>query len=187
MNHPLVSNTKKIQTPQIFFLIGLMGSGKTHWARHISANSKFNFIDLDTTIEKEASSSISQIFATQGEIFFREKETEILTLLPKRLKKDQQTIVATGGGTACFNDNMKWMNENGITIWLNEAIENIVQRVSQQKNLRPLISQLSQQDLFNYFTNQLQERKQYYNQSDYCLNRDEITAVNLKKIMSLYV
>ena len=187
MNHPLVNNTKKIQNPQLFFLVGLMGSGKTHWGGYIAANSKINFIDLDTVIEKETSLSVSEIFATLGEAFFREKETEILKLVHLRLKKDQHTIIATGGGTACFNDNMKWMNENGITIWLNEAIENIVQRVSQQKNLRPLISQLSQLDLFNYFTNQLQERKQYYNQSYYCLNRDEITSVNLKKIMSLYV
>ena len=173
------------QKPIIFFLIGLMGTGKTHWGKALATNNHFNFIDLDAAIEANVGLSISQIFTTKGEVFFREKETEILHLLQDFLPK--HTIVATGGGTPCFSNNMKWMNENGITIWLNNSIESIVERSVGAKLQRPLITNIPNQNLFSFFTNQLKERKEFYSQSKHSLNADEISENNLQKIITLYV
>ena len=173
------------QKPILFFILGLMGTGKTHLGKALAANNNFNFTDLDTAIESNIGLSISQIFAIKGETFFREKETEILTLLCK--ETHQHTIVATGGGTPCFNNNINWMNENGITIWLNNSIENIVERTIGAKLQRPLITNIPNQNLFSFFTNQLEERKAFYSQSKHCLTANEITENNLQKIINLYV
>lgn len=177
--------THTSQKPSIFFLLGLMGTGKTYWGQALAANNNFNFIDLDTAIENNIGLPISQIFATKGEAFFREKEAEILKFICK--KTHQHTIVATGGGTPCFSDNINWMNKNGITIWLNGSIENIVERTIGAKLQRPLIANIPNQNLYSFFANQLQERSVFYNQSKHCLNVEKINENYLQKIINLYV
>ncbi len=176
--------TNASKKPITFFLIGLMGTGKTHLGKALATNNHFNFIDLDTTVETNVGLSISQIFSTKGEIYFRQKETE---LLQEIILHNKNTIVATGGGVPCFNNNIKWMNENGITIWLNNSIETIVERTIGAKLLRPLIANIPNQNLFSFFTNQLNERKGFYSQSKHCLNAGEINEINLQKIINLYV
>lgn len=162
-----------------------MGSGKTHFAHLLATNNNYNFIDLDTIIESNTGSSVAEIFNTKGEFFFREKETQALhsTVNVSYTKN----IVATGGGTPCFNNNMHWMNENGITIWLNQSIENIVERTVGAKLQRPLIANIPNKNLFNFFTNQLQQRTEFYKQSKHSLTANDINENNLQKIINLYV
>lgn len=167
----------------IFFLVGLMGSGKTHWGKLLSEKNNFNFVDLDAAIESSAELSIAQIFAEKGAVFFRNLEAEILT----QTNYSSFTIVATGGGTPCYHNNMQWMNENGVTLWLNQSIEKIVEQIISEKKHRPLIADVSNQHLSAFFADLLQERKFYYQQSKHCLSANEINETNFQKIIDFYV
>ena len=89
-----------------------MGSGKTHWGKIWAEMNGFIFIDLDAEIEKEVGKSIAAIFENKGEPYFREIEAATL----RTFAGAQNTIVACGGGTPCFYENIKWMNEQGTTI-----------------------------------------------------------------------
>src|SRR5215217_1973749 len=107
------------------FLIGFMGSGKTFVGKKLAQLLKTTFIDLDEVIEKSEEKTISQIFSQNGEEFFRERESHYL----KSLSERSNVVIATGGGTPCFHDNMKWMNENGITIYLKAKSEILFDRL----------------------------------------------------------
>ena len=84
-----------------FFLVGMPGSGKSTTAKYISEHTDLNFIDLDVEIEKNFGKKINEIFSDKGEKYFRNKETNVLK---KIVEKNNNFILATGGGTPCFND-----------------------------------------------------------------------------------
>ena len=100
------------------FLIGMMGSGKSYWAQQLATTYNMNWIDLDSEVEKENMMSIKVIFETEGEESFRIKEKNAL----HKLAHHKNLIIATGGGTPCFYNNMQWMNEHGTTIWIDEPV-----------------------------------------------------------------
>src|SRR5258706_8334488 len=108
-----------------FFLIGLMGSGKSFWAERLSNILHIPAFHLDDEIEKEERRTIAEIFAEQGENYFRIKESEVL----KSFAGKENFILSTGGGTPCFHNNMKWMNDHGITAWIDEPVEIIEERL----------------------------------------------------------
>src|SRR5205814_7849500 len=81
------------------FLLGMMGSGKSYWAQCIAEKTKMDWMDLDQQIEKDISVTIKEIFATNGEEYFREKERDAL----HKLSAYDNIIIATGGGTPCFH------------------------------------------------------------------------------------
>jgi shikimate kinase len=167
-----------------FFLVGLMGCGKTFLGQQLALQNNIDFIDLDQSIEALLGMSVSDVFATKGDHFFRQTETAILQQITPQNKT---SIIATGGGTACYHNNMAWMNSNGITIWLNDSIENIVERIKQDKQQRPLLKTIANEGLHKFFTHQLQERIPFYCQSKFCLSAQEITLTNLQKIIQQYV
>ncbi|MBP9884292.1 MAG: AAA family ATPase, partial [Chitinophagales bacterium] len=88
------------------FLIGFMGSGKSTVGRQLATQLQYHFIDLDTLIEQQEKATIAQLFASQGESYFREQEAFHL----RSLDKHERVVVATGGGCPCYHDNMDWMN-----------------------------------------------------------------------------
>ena len=92
------------------FLIGYMGCGKSTLGRKIASRIGLKFNDLDKSIEQEQNLSVSECFSKHGEKWFREVEHNILI---ETFQQDN-TIIATGGGTPCFFDNMDLMNENKI-------------------------------------------------------------------------
>lgn len=122
-----------------FFLIGLPGSGKSHWAKIWSERNSIPYYDLDDIIEKSEGFTISEIFKNEGEQHFRNLETFYLEKLIKNFKV---IIIACGGGTPCFNDNMDLMNQSGKTIYLNEPISQIADRLwqSDKQSTRPLLA-----------------------------------------------
>jgi shikimate kinase len=79
------------------------------------------------------------------------------------------------------------MNENGVTIWLNESIEKMESRVFNNKSKRPLLNNIADKDLFNYLEELLNSRKLFYSQSTHCLNSGEVLENNLQKIINVYV
>ena len=124
------------------FLIGMPGSGKTTIARHLAKALNYQYIDLDQMIEKEALMFIEEIFERHGEKTFRKAETEALINLPK----DENIVVACGGGIVINKDNKVLMN--GLTFYLDTDIEVIKERLETDYQ-RPLLLKKTLEQLFD--------------------------------------
>ena len=161
------------------FLIGMMGSGKSHWLKQMAKWNKSVGYDLDALIEMNEEKTIAEIFNEDGEVYFRKVESKIL----RWFKEKKKYVVATGGGTACTQENMDWMKKEGVVIWLDESVDVLVKRLSTEKALRPLISHLSEHQLTDFLEQKLVERHPFYKQADYRLTSDQITEAGLKKLI----
>ncbi len=161
------------------FLVGMMGSGKSHWTKKIAKWIKSGGYDLDDLIEMNEEKTISEIFTEEGEEQFRKTEAKIL----RWFKEKKKYVLATGGGTPCFQDNMAWMKKEGIVIWLDESEDILVKRLVEEKAHRPLIADLSEQDLTKFIKDKLVERHAFYSQANYRLSSDQITDTALKQII----
>lgn len=117
-------------------------------------------IDLDLAIETTARKTIAKIFSEKGEEAFRLLEKKVL-----RRINDEQAIVATGGGTPCFHQNMEWMNANGFTIYLKTEPQLLFDRLRKLKTGRPLISHLNDKELKKFVAEKLEEREPHYAQA----------------------
>ena len=162
------------------FLIGMMGSGKSYWTKKMAKWNKCVGYDLDTLIEMNEEKTIAEIFNEDGEDYFRKAEAKIL----RWFKEKKKFIIATGGGTPCFHENMQWMKKEGIVIWLDEPVEVLVKRVSPEKSQRPLIAKLSDAEIARYIEEKLVERHSFYSQANYRLTSDQINEAGLKKLMA---
>ena len=160
------------------FLIGFMGSGKTHWGRILSQHTGLPYFDLDEVIVKAEKSSVQQIFHDKGEEYFRVKEQEVL----EALAEDHiDIIISTGGGTPCFFNNIDFMKQQGKVVWLNTSVNVLLERLLKQKHSRPLIKNISDADLKSFIIKKLQDRKIYYSQADVILQEESITIDSLLK------
>jgi len=147
------------------FLIGMMGSGKSYCAKSIAKKLKLRAYDLDNLIEITEDLTISEIFAEEGEAYFRNLEAKVLRWFDGK----KNFVLATGGGTPCFHDNIEWMNENGITVWLNEPVDVLVERLKPEKAHRPLISELTDDQLGVFLTKKLAERAPFYSKAKHAV------------------
>lgn len=161
------------------FLVGMMGTGKSHWARYLSKKVKSGCYDLDYLVETSEEKTITEIFAEDGEDYFRKAEAKILRWFGEK----KTYVLATGGGTPCFHDNMTWMNKQGITIWIDEPVAVLVERSRLEIAHRPAIQGLTDEEIRQLFEKRLQERTQYYNQAQYHLQAPDITEAALLKIV----
>ncbi len=161
------------------FLIGMMGSGKTYWAEKLKKKLKIPAYDLDALVEMMEEKTIAEIFEEDGEEYFRKAETKMLRLFAEK----KRFILSCGGGTACCNDNMQWMNKQGITIWLDEPAEVLSQRLLKEKSHRPLIKDLDDNALKDFLTAKREERAEFYNQAAYRLNEENLTEDTFIKIV----
>ena len=143
------------------FLVGYMGCGKTTFGKRLANKLGYNFIDLDKVIEKEIGMTIAQYFAEFGETAFREKERDLLqsTHFPS------DSIIATGGGAPCFFDNMDWMNENGVTVYISLTPKSLADRLQGAIHERPVLKGLNQDELEAFITNALEKREPLYNKA----------------------
>jgi shikimate kinase len=155
----------------IVFLLGFMGSGKSFYAKGLSDHLHVPYVDLDQFIEEQQAMSISEIFEKLGESAFRSLESlaikQVYADLLVRTSKTQDKngilgIISCGGGTPCFNDNMDWMKEHGLTIWINPPEEIIWERLIKEKKTRPLLTSLNEDSLKDFIRQKLLERKPYY-------------------------
>ncbi len=160
----------------------MMGSGKSYWAEKLKKRFKVACYDLDALVEMMEERTIAEIFEEDGEEAFRKLETKMLKLFGEK----KQFILSVGGGTPCFNDNMKWMNKTGITIWLDEPIETLVQRLVKEKDHRPLIKNMADEELENFLSAKRKERMEFYSQAVFTLSGAEITEAGFKKILKEY-
>ena len=161
------------------FLIGMMGAGKSYWSQKMAKWIKSGGYDLDYLIEMNEEKTITELFQEDGEEYFRKVETKLL----KWFKEKKKYVLATGGGTPCFNDNMEWMKKEGVVIWLDESMEVLVERLSAEKAHRPLIASYDNEKLAAFLQNKLVERYAFYQQAHYRVTSDQINETYLKKII----
>jgi shikimate kinase len=160
------------------FLIGFMGSGKTHWGKILSRQINLPYFDLDEVIVASEKMSVQQIFHDKGEEYFRMKEQEVLEAL---VEDHNDVIISTGGGTPCFFNNIDFMKQQGKVVWLNTSVDMLLGRLLKQKHSRPLIKNISDSDLKSYIIKKLQDRKMYYEQAHVMLHEEAITIDSLLK------
>lgn len=128
------------------FLVGFMGSGKSTLGRLIAKDTSWSFIDLDDYFENKHQTTIANYFELLGEEAFRKAEKETLA----EVLNMEKVIVATGGGTPCFYNNMDVMNENGLTLYLKLSPKALVERLKSSKNVRPLVANKSGDELLAF-------------------------------------
>lgn len=163
------------------FLLGFMGSGKSHWARKLSKSLGLPLWDLDIEIEKEMGFTIAEIFTHKGEDHFRELERDHL----HHIVNKTSFMLSCGGGTPCFFDNMKFMNENGLTVWLDAPVQVMANRLKRKKHKRPLLKGLDDDQLTAFVTQRLEERRSFYEQSQLIIDPVKYTVTSLtEKIRS---
>ena len=116
--------------------------------------------------------SIREIFATEGEDYFRAKERDTL----RQLAAVNTLVIACGGGTPCFHNNMQWMNDNGNTIWLQPDVGELVTRLKRGKHKRPLIAHLEDDQLKESVIEKIKEREPFYSQAKYHVHESSISV-----------
>lgn len=152
------------------FLVGYMASGKSRCGRTWAAEEGVRFIDLDKYIEEREHRTINEIFRDNGEEYFRKLESRYLHEVCE-LYGD--FILSCGGGTPCFNNNMDYMNSQGVTIFINPSIDTIVKRLIRGKWKRPLVAKLSDDEIRDYVEKHLAQRMPYYSQAQEQITNEE--------------
>jgi len=142
-------------------LIGYMAVGKSSIGKSLAAKMGLQFIDLDKYIVEQCGKSIPLIFEEDGEEVFRELERSALHAMHDL----ENAVVATGGGTPCFYDNVEVINAMGTSVYLELPAKSIATRLAQSKKGRPLVAELSDTAILDFVENQLSERRKYYEQA----------------------
>lgn len=153
------------------FLIGFMGSGKTHWGRLLGEKLNLPFFDLDEQVVSHEGKPISDIFAQSGEEYFREVEKNTLHLLSE---SHDSFIMACGGGTPCYFNNIEYMKDAGTVVWINTAHEVLHQRLMAEKDKRPLIKDLTDDQLRGFILKKYADRRIYYQQADITVDEQPV-------------
>ncbi len=143
------------------FLLGFMGCGKSTLGKKLAPMLQLEFLDLDAEIEKKESLKIRQIFEQKGEHYFREIEKKMLD----KFFAGDNFLLAVGGGTPCFFDNIEKMNQSGITVYIQLPAITLVQRIENSKTERPLLKDLTNEKLKQKVEEMLKMREEFYLQS----------------------
>ena len=146
-------------------LIGYMGSGKTEIGRFLSKKLELPFLDMDFLIENELGKTVSEIFTEKGEVYFRKIEHQIFK---KQIENNESYILSTGGGTPCYANNHLLLNNDGVeSIYLKASVETLVSRLEINRKKRPIVANLSDEELVEFIAKHLFDRSFYYNQCKY--------------------
>lgn len=146
-------------------LLGYMGCGKTTIGEQLAATLQYSFVDLDAAIAEDEKMSISRLFETKGEIYFRKKENKMLSHL---LSTHKDAVISLGGGTPCYGNVMQLLNENDtiLPIYLSATLHTLTERLFHEIEARPMISHISDKEILNDFIRKhIFERSFYYNQA----------------------
>ncbi len=160
----------------IISLIGYMGSGKSHVSKLLSSQLRLKLIDLDQHISFKTAMTIPEIFEKKGEIYFRKKEKEILEEI---LSSEKNVVLSVGGGTPVYYNNMETIIQNSESIYLRTSVNNLVDRVSKNKEKRPVLARIPEQDLPQFIAKHLFERQIFYSQAKFTVSTDGKEVQNI--------
>lgn len=144
---------------KIIAIVGLMGVGKTTIGSKLAERLKYYFIDCDLEIEDREHKSVSEIFAQNGEKYFREVEEKVIKEIANR---DEEIVLSLGGGAFANEEVRKILKEKAIVIWFYTSIEEILRRIG-HKNTRPLLNHKNKRQVLEDLA---QKRYPFYEQAD---------------------
>lgn len=160
------------------FLIGYMGAGKTTAGRELAKELNLDFIDLDNFIQARYQKTVNQLFQEIGEAEFRNIERNML----KEVGEFENVVISSGGGTPCFFDNMDYMNNAGITIYLKTTPETLASRLNLCKDKRPLIKDKNEDELYKFVLDSLEKRELFYSKAKIIFETEElVTREDIKR------
>ena len=166
------------------YLIGMPGAGKSTVGKVLAEKLGRTFVDLDAAIEKMAGKSIPEIFEKFGENYFREIENEALKTVSF---SEEKLVIATGGGTPCFHDNLDVMKNHGQVLYLKVAPEILAERLmALPLNSRPLLKEKSNSQLLSYLNQTLTARAPFYEKAGIILEAATVAdtvAASLQKLI----
>jgi len=168
-------------------LVGYMGTGKSIIADLLSKMYHVPLLDLDKMIEEKEKMSIPTLFEKKGELYFRKIEHLIFKEI---ITHKTSFVLSTGGGTPCYSNNHIFMKElDVISIYLKTSIDELYNRLSENKEQRPLLRLKTADELKEFIAKHLFERSYYYNQAKHIVNTDgktpDMVVAEIAKIYSL--
>jgi shikimate kinase len=155
-----------MQKASKIFLIGFMGSGKSTTGKQLASRLTWSFMDLDEQIENLTGMKIPEIFSQKGEPYFRQIESEVL----RKTIPESKTIISTGGGTPCYEDNMDFMLANGLTVYLRMTPSRLKIRLLNSTHERPLLKNIDEKSLSDFIAQKLTEREKWYRRAEIKIN-----------------
>lgn len=165
------------------FIWGMPGAGKSTIGQQLAHKLGYSFFDLDQEIIAANATSITDIFSHKGEDYFRQSEADLL----RKLTRDHPTMVlATGGGAPCFHQNEKFMLAKGRCIFLDVPIKVLAQRLLDEgQAIRPLLKDISPQQLVNNLEQTLKIRNPYFRQAHIVVEGADISVQQVLREMSV--
>ena len=152
------------------YLVGYMGAGKSTTAKRLARRIGVESYDTDHLFEERFHISANDFFKKYDEPLYRKLETQIL----QSTEQYENAVIATGGGTPCFNDNMAWMNGKGITVFLKTSPQTAYHRLSQSKVKRPLVFGKTPEELEAFIEKNHAERMPYYSQAQLTVKGEDL-------------
>lgn len=164
----------------LLFLIGMPGAGKSYWAKEIANAYRFKFVDTDLLIEAQQNKTIPAIFQEYGEAVFREMEQTVL----KDIINNQtgNTVVAVGGGTPCFHNQIEDMLQAGTVLYLQTPIEILISRLQNSISQRPLLE--GKEGMHTYLEALYNVRQIVYEKAHHILPAENISLTTFEKIIA---
>jgi shikimate kinase len=151
-------------------LLGYMGSGKSTLGKPLARELGVQFFDLDRYLEDRFHTTVPKLFAEKGEEGFRDVERRML----HEVAEFEDVVIACGGGTPCFFDNMDYMNLQGETVFLKAETHVLQAHLMMGKTQRPLIQGKSPEELTNYINESLEQRVPFYSKAKHTVSIDLI-------------
>lgn len=165
------------------FLCGFMGSGKSTHGKKLAMALKRPFEDLDKYIQKKENKTIDFIFRHEGESAFREMETNCLKDL---VMSKENLVVALGGGTVCFNNNIELIKQNGILVYIEMPVKALTERLKKSRQSRPVLKNATGEELETLIDTKLEERKRFYQQADVTVDGINLRIPDLIKLLQIH-
>ncbi|MGZ3412049.1 MAG: shikimate kinase [Xanthobacteraceae bacterium] len=152
--------------PRAIVLVGMMGAGKSSIGRRLASELGIPFVDADSEIEKAAGMSISDMFQSKGEAYFRSGEARVIA----RLLDCGAQVLATGGGAFMNEQTRQLIREKGISIWLKADIDVLLRRIK-RRNDRPLLKNVDHQETLMQL---LRQRDPVYAEADVTIQSRDV-------------
>lgn len=152
-----------------------MGAGKTTAARRLANRLGWEVVDTDDMFEEKYKISVCDFFNKYDEALYRKLESEVL----KSTESLTHVVVSTGGGTACYFDNIDWMNQHGLTVFLRISEKAVVDRLVHAKRKRPLAIGKSEEELTDFVARHYTSRLPFYEKAQITVKSEDLDIERL--------